>query len=251
VPFATFGVLLEVVEMNDRQRAIALLTEARDALAHRLTERVLELADEVLADARGDSYMNEIDSLYEQIGLKLAHVNQLLASLPQAQAAPQKTANTAAGSSSFDTYSVTGDPDLSYTAERALADHPPALMGPVIVAAPALTGPSMAAPMESHASGDLHALGGFFKAIQSGQILVAGQTLAVLLGLETQRSIVCAAHFAERLRLDPVAVRRLLLWRFDPKRDSSSVAAEFLREAFGLSQEEAERAVAKLDWKSH
>ena len=56
------------------------------------------------------------------------------------------------------------------------------------------------------------------------------------------------AHFAERLRLDPVAVRRLLKWRFDPNRDSSSAAEEFLRDAFGLSQEEAERAVAKLNW---
>lgn len=239
--------------MNDRQRAITVLSEARDALAQRLTERVLELAEEVLADARGDSYMNEIDSLYEQIGLKLAHVNQLLANLPPAASAPQKTAHHAAGSSSFDTYSLTGDPDLSYPAERAGTDHPPALLGPVIVAAPALPAPGFSPPGESSPAEDLHALGGFFKAIQSGQILVAGQTLALILGLETQRSIVCAAHFAERLRLDPVAVRRLLKWRFDPNRadpnrDSSSTAAEFLRDAFGLSQEEAERAVAKLNW---
>lgn len=234
--------------MNDRQRAITVLSEARDALAQRLTERVLELAEEVLADARGDSYMNEIDSLYEQIGLKLAHINQLLANLPPAASAPQKSAHHAAGSSSFDTYSLTGEPELSYPADRATAETLPALIGPVIVAAPALPAPGATPQGETHPPEGLPALAGFFKAIQSGQILVAGQTLALLLGLETQRSIVCAAHFAERLRLDPVAVRRLLKWRFDPNRDSSSAAEEFLRDAFGLSQEEAERAVAKLNW---
>jgi hypothetical protein len=68
--------------MPDRQRALKVLHEAREILAQRLTDLVVDQADEILADARGDSYMNEIDSLYEQVGMKLAHVGQMLSHLP-------------------------------------------------------------------------------------------------------------------------------------------------------------------------
>ena len=42
--------------MNDRMRAIGILKEAREILALRLQERVLDQSEEILADARGDSY---------------------------------------------------------------------------------------------------------------------------------------------------------------------------------------------------
>src|SRR5947209_7894307 len=67
-----------VLAMNDRARASEVLRNARNILAERLTELVLEQREELLDDARGDSYMNEIESLYEQIGVKLSHVGQML-----------------------------------------------------------------------------------------------------------------------------------------------------------------------------
>jgi hypothetical protein len=68
--------------MNDRVRAMTLLQEAREILAQRLTERILELGNDLLDDARGESFAGEIDGLYEQIGLRLSQVNSLLAGLP-------------------------------------------------------------------------------------------------------------------------------------------------------------------------
>ena len=50
--------------MNDRNRALKILKEAKETLTGRLTEKVLELEEEILADARGDSYMNEIETVW-------------------------------------------------------------------------------------------------------------------------------------------------------------------------------------------
>ena len=68
--------------MQDRARAIALLQQARDLLAERLTERILECRDQILEDALGLAYSSEIDAIQEQIGQRLNHVNLLLNNLP-------------------------------------------------------------------------------------------------------------------------------------------------------------------------
>lgn len=72
--------------MNDRSRAIAVLQQARQILQDRLTQRVLEMAEEILDDAAGDSYAGEIDSLHEQLGMRLTCVNALLSGLPPTEA---------------------------------------------------------------------------------------------------------------------------------------------------------------------
>ena len=68
--------------MNERQHAIDLLRRARDILAERVTEHVLANKDEILEDALGLAYSSEIDAMYETMGVRLAHLNQLLSSLP-------------------------------------------------------------------------------------------------------------------------------------------------------------------------
>jgi len=37
---------------------------------------------ELLDDARGDSYMNQIESLYDELGTSSRHVSQMLSNLP-------------------------------------------------------------------------------------------------------------------------------------------------------------------------
>lgn len=68
--------------MNDRSLAIDILKDARDLLGQRLTERIIEARDEIAADASGASYLSEIETIYDQLGSRLAHVNAMLSNLP-------------------------------------------------------------------------------------------------------------------------------------------------------------------------
>src|SRR4051812_25367492 len=69
--------------MNERAQALEVLRKARDLLAQRLTERILDAEEELLDDARGDSYLGDIETIYDQFGTKLTHLNQLINNLPQ------------------------------------------------------------------------------------------------------------------------------------------------------------------------
>jgi hypothetical protein len=81
--------------MNQRSLAIAILQKARDALGERLTQRILESEEEITADAEGGSYLSEIESIYDQLGGRLAHLNAMLSNLPPVAAT---TATDAAAS---------------------------------------------------------------------------------------------------------------------------------------------------------
>jgi hypothetical protein len=80
--------------MNDRSLAISVLQKARDALSERLTQRVIESRDDIAADAEGESYLSEIEAIYEQIGGRLSHLNAMLSNLPPT-AAPSAADPTA------------------------------------------------------------------------------------------------------------------------------------------------------------
>jgi hypothetical protein len=83
--------------MNEREQAIRILRRTRDVLVQRLSERILEAEEEILAEAEGQSFLSEIETIYDLIGLRLVHVNQMLAHLPAAESAPAEEAQPAAG----------------------------------------------------------------------------------------------------------------------------------------------------------
>jgi hypothetical protein len=68
--------------MDERSQAIRVLRKTRDILVQRLSERILEAEEEILAEAEGHSFLSEIETIYDQIGLRLVHVNQMLSHLP-------------------------------------------------------------------------------------------------------------------------------------------------------------------------
>ncbi len=68
--------------MDDRALAISILKRARDILAARLAERVIQSGEEIIEDALGNSYSSEIETIHDEVGLRLTHVNAMLASLP-------------------------------------------------------------------------------------------------------------------------------------------------------------------------
>src|SRR5581483_5060539 len=136
--------------MNDRQRATDILKNARNILAERLTELVLEQRDELLDDARGDSYMNEIESLYEQIGVKLSHVGQMLSNLPADEPAAAQTHTAAAQHTAENTFTVATEPAPNF--DSITHDTTPALIGPLFIATPALPAPKTSEPPKHRAT---------------------------------------------------------------------------------------------------
>jgi len=68
--------------MDDRSRALEVLRQPRELLVDRLCQRIVDTQDEILDDALGQNYSHEIESLHDQLGLRLSHVNSLLANLP-------------------------------------------------------------------------------------------------------------------------------------------------------------------------
>ena len=226
--------------MNDRMRAIAILREAKEILSARLSEQVLESAEEILSDARGESYMNDIETVYEQIGIKLAHVNQMLSNLP-AEAEPARDA----GESKRD---VSGAPSRSEPDSEAkpliVTDGTAALPGPVYMARPALPAPKPSAdviqlphkPFEPSAPRSFQT---FATEIQAGNLLAAGQSLAALFELEESRAIACAAVFADRLRRDSDFIRRAMQLRSEIEEGGYNQAIVLLYDCFGLSATES------------
>src|SRR2546430_1975913 len=121
--------------MSNRVRASEVLREARAILAGRLTEMILEQRDELIDDARGNSYMNEIESLYEQVGMKLSHVSQMLSNLA-AEESQSQTQTVSAQHSANNTFTVATEP--APNSDAISHDTTPALIGPLFVATPAL-----------------------------------------------------------------------------------------------------------------
>lgn len=216
--------------MNDRQRAIAVLREAHEILAQRLEERVLEAREEILADARGESYMNDIDSLYEQVGMRLSHVSQMLSNLPT-EAEPPFSADAKANHSSDDLFTVATDP--RHNADAIVTDTLPAIAGPVYVATPALPAPRTEA-VEPPVSFQT-----FAAQIEANDLLSAGQTLSELFELEEPRAIACTVTFAEHLRTEPGFLRKVSHLRHELYDGRTHAALLLLLECFSMTGAEA------------
>jgi hypothetical protein len=219
--------------MNDRARALKVLREAKAILADRLTEKVLEQADEILADARGDSYMNEIESLYEQVGLKLTHVGQMLANLPAPQQEPH-TSTAAAQHAPEETFQLDTE---SPGDDVFIAETMPALTGPLYVATPALPAPKTSDTSKDRAT--TSALQAFAAQIHAGDLLAAGRTLAGLFDLEESRAIACAATFAQRARTEAGFSRKVMELRAEMHSNNPQRALLLLLDCFGLSRAES------------
>jgi hypothetical protein len=225
--------------MSDRQRALKILREAREILAQRLSELVLEQAEAILADARGDSYLSEIESLYDQVGMKLAHVGQMLAHLPgetaERPAAGGKRPRTS-GPHPVATRQARPQP---LTEEAILA-----LTGPRQASAPALPPPGGAHSARARAT--QLSLQTFAAQIQAGDVPAAGRTIGALLELDESRAIACAARFAQQVQSEAGFFRRMMQLRGQVQAGDNQRVLALLVDCFGLSQREAATVVQTL-----
>jgi hypothetical protein len=227
--------------MNDRARATEVLREARTILAERLMELIVERRDELLDDARGDSYMNEIESLYEQVGMKLSHVSQMLSSIP-AEEPTRETHTAAAQHGPESTFTVATE--VAPNADAVIHDTTPALLGPLFVATPALPAPKAAEPIKNRATSS--ALQAFAAQIQAGDLLAAGRTLSILFDVEEPRAIACAATFAQRVRSEANFFRKVMELRSELHSSNPQRALLLLLDCFGLSRGESAEILRNL-----
>lgn len=227
--------------MNERMKAIEVLREARTVLADRLTEKIVEQAEEILADARGDSYMNEIEGVYEQVGLKLAHVSQMLSNLPQPEMPPH-TATAAAEHAPENTFTVATEPAPS--ADAVVENALPALLGPLSAVMPALPAPKALDPAKDRAT--TSALQAFAAQIQAGDLLAAGRTLAALFEIDQTRAVACAATFDQRVRHEAAFFRKVMELRSELHSPNPQRALTLMLDCFGLVRGEAAEVLRNL-----
>lgn len=212
--------------MNDRARAIDLLRRARDLLAERMTERILEGTDEILEDALGLSYGSEIEAIYEQIGMRLAHVNQLLSNLPAEEdmaADSGSAADPAAQSRAAEKNSaaaISGDWLRTDAEEKIPAPHLalPAPGEPLLLA-----GPSPVVEFQR-----------FARHVVLGDLDSAGRLLGDLFELEPARARRCTQVFYDGVRHNPEMLAKAGQLRRHMESGVDASALLLLHDCFGL-----------------
>ena len=194
--------------MNDRARAIEILKYARDMIAERLTERIIDARDDIAEDARGLSYMGEIESVYEQLGGRLAHLNQMLVNLP-----PDRT-----------------QPDASKASPSEAAEQPTALLNsPAADPSEPASGATGDGPPEQAATFQM-----FFVQIQSADLEGAALSLAQLLQIDQSQGRRCAETFLQQMTSDPDFVQHLLKLRRRMLEGNTNESLLLLSKCFGL-----------------
>lgn len=212
--------------MNDRSRALQILKQAREILLQRLTEHVLENEEEILSDARGESYMGEIDSLYEQIGTPLVHLNQILSNLPVEDDVH-----------AHDAHAV-------HPAPHSYAEIvPPAW--PDIPALPAPRGSGAVEAILEEVASPI-SFQTFAAQVQADDLEGAGRSLAALFELPLERAVRCASFFRQQLHDDPEFLVKAMQLRRELASGGYNTAALLLYQCFGLTGLESVSVVQVL-----
>ncbi len=209
--------------MTDRAHAVAILRQAREILARRLTERIVELEEELLDDARGDTYLGEIETVYEQVALRLSHVNSMLNHLPaEEDAAAMDIAPSGAGNSSYPRARTAVIVSEAFQADTA-----------------SLAGATLTAPHEVTALPTVVTFEMFARQILCDDLEWAGRSLAVLFGVDEDLGRRCAREFQIRLDQAPETMARLVQLRRELQDGGIHSPLRMLGECFGLEGLEA------------
>ena len=202
--------------MDNHERALAILKEARDLLTSRLIDMVVDADDGILEDADGCSYMDEIETLQEKVGGRLNIINGMIANMPAAKPKP------AAGKPASPVPSV---PKVESVAEGAVESS----------AAPPQSG--VVPPMK-------FAL--FAQQIAANDVEEAGRTLIDLLNVDESLALRCATHFRDRLNEDPMTIQKTMQLRSKLSEGKHNDSLMILWDCFGLQGLQAVSAMATL-----
>ena len=218
--------------MNQRNQAIETLKQARDSLAEQLTERILECREEILDDAAGDSFLGEIEQIYEKFGNRLGHLNSLISSLPAV---------------------VPGLPDKSTDARPAALPAPESKAAESeeasiddLVAELETDEAELEAGYAAEEQIERVTFETFMAQLRSADMQGAGTTLGVLLGVGTDRGVLCANAFAEKFVADPTVMLKAMNLRTELQAGNTNASLMLLWECFGLRGLESIGAMATL-----
>ena len=215
--------------MSDSARAISILRQARDILSERLVQHVSENQEAILADALGLDYSGEIDSVYEQLGARLLHVNTMLSQLPSPP--PSDSGDTDDLASSTDL-----PPHTPYVQSET------ATMG--LLAAPQPSDDvSTAVETTAVGPGNWETLVGH---VRAHDVDTAAALLADYLGLDVARAARCAETFHRRADATPELVAKAMRLGAEIGRGSVNASVMLLWECFGLQGAEAITAMHSL-----
>ena len=211
-----------IATMNDRAHAHAILREIRDILAQRLTERILDAREELLDDAHGYTYAGEIDTIYEQLAVRLNHVNVMLSNLPAEEPQSHLGGNSESSAGHIE---VGGRPATAYfqasTAEAA---------------SPADT---LATPHETTALPAPITFELFLRQITCHEIEAAARSLAVLLAVEEGQGRRSATTFYAQFQESPEVLGKIGQLRRELHSGNINESLLLLWECFGLQGLEA------------
>jgi hypothetical protein len=185
--------------MSQPQQAHRILSQAREILMQRLAERVLENQEEILDDARGNSYLGEIEALYEQMGMKLSHLNQILSALPNdfemsgsatEGSDPYRSSDPGEGARDYDATGLDSSPTSPYGASPS---------APQLLALPA---PIDESPLRSAVQIEIPpaAIEDFVAAAFEKNESTAAVLLGRILDCGHDQATVCSRVFIERFR---------------------------------------------------
>jgi len=225
--------------MNERAQAISVLQQARDILAERLTERILESREAILEDALGLSYASEIDAVQEQVGLRLNNVQMLLNNLPPIEDAPVPT--------NEDIVSAPQPPALGYEPEQVSAAESASDVSAdgTVYYAEASGVTTLAAPPALPAPPAI-TFQSFAERVMANDLDGAGIVLAGLLDVSHNRGRECARRFQEQLAERPQFLQKAMTLRSELAAGSVNGALLLLWECFGLQGLESIAALQSL-----
>jgi hypothetical protein len=207
--------------MNQRDQAISILRQARDRLANRLAERIVDSREEILEDAEGRCFIGGIEEIYDQLGSRLSHVSAMLSSLPSLDGANfSQTETTADDSAAMPSTVLDTASDLGSSSEEKPLPAPRS--APQLLAAPS--------------TGSLRLLAAD---VESGDLEEAARKFAELTALDAARARNCVEHFAARLVDRPELAGKARTLSAQVASGAIHAALEILGDCFGLSGPES------------
>ena len=218
--------------MNDRQQAIDLLRRARDILAERLTDHVLANKDQILEDAVGLAYSSEIDAMYENMGVRLAHLNQLLSNLPTEE--EEVDDPVATHEELFLPEDEATVPEETHHEEPRREHHRPQNKTPAPHIAHNLALPGPTEILQLAGPTPTVSFQRFATRIFVGDLEGAGEILAELFELDATRARKCAQVFYDGVRNNPEVIGKAAQLRRDLQAGNYNSSLSLLHDCFGL-----------------